>query len=136
MVAKYTAGLWNVGSYQSSGSPWVTGSTGLSSEDKIQFPAVTKSVTVIAPKLNDVIRVHFNSEADGLVIQGRHYIPLTGSTFGGAGSSSRITLDVKCKEIYISTPSGPSDYVVVAELTGISTEQMYALTGSGLTTVG
>jgi len=133
MVAKYTAGLWNVGSYQASGSPWVTGSTGLSSEDRIQFPKVTKSITVIATKLDDVIRVHFNSQSSGHVIGRRHYIPLTGSTFGGAGSSSRITLDVKCKEIYISTPSGPSDYVVVAELTGIPTDQMYTLTGSGIT---
>ena len=42
-------GLRNVGSYQISGHPYVTGSTiAAGVEKKISFPYVTKSITVIA----------------------------------------------------------------------------------------
>jgi len=45
-----------------------------------------------------------------------------------------LTLAVKCKEIYISNPgAGASAYELVAELTGIGTNEMFDLTGSGLT---
>jgi len=46
-----------------------------------------------------------------------------------------MSFNVKCKEIYISNPdvSEAGSYTVVAELTGISTLEMFALTGSGLT---
>ena len=48
---KYTAGLRNVGSYQVAGKPFVTGSVGLllGNEEKIQFPSVTKEVTIRLP---------------------------------------------------------------------------------------
>ena len=45
---------------------------------------------------------------------------------------SRMTFNVKCTEIYV-TPQGNTSYEVYAELTGINTDMMYNLTGSGLT---
>jgi hypothetical protein len=45
---------------------------------------------------------------------------------------SRMTFDVKCKEVFV-TAQGTTSYEVYAELTGIETKEMYALTGSGLT---
>ena len=52
---------------------------------------------------------------------------------------SSITFNVKCKEIWVSNPptgnggsGSPSGYRVVAELTGISPNEMFILTGSGL----
>ena len=137
---RFTAGIGAVGSYQVSGVPWITGSgaNGLAvgAEDKISFPSVAKSVMVQLHDSNsDIIHVHFNSSgSNGGVWEGNHFFPLT-------TDESSITFNVKCKEIYISNPpagnggsGNPSGYRVVAELTGISTTEMFVLTGSGLTT--
>ncbi len=131
---KYRAGIGHVGSYQVSGIPWITGSTDIDNgqEHKISFPYVAKSVTVINKSAVD-LRIHFNStSSDGgaQVITGQHYITLT-------EDRDSITFNVKCKEIYISNGSGDANgsYEVVAELTSIETTNMYALTGSGLTTL-
>ena len=130
----YKAGLQNVGSYQVSGRPWITGSLtlGIGEEHQIEFPKVAKSVTVINTDAGgDDIRVHFNtSSAPGNVISGLHYVPLN-------ENRDSVSINCKCKEIYISAPStnaATAAYCVVAELTSISTENMYTLTGSGLTT--
>ena len=145
----YTAGLRNVGSYQVSGAPWVTGSIELdhNTVQMISFPYVTKSITVINPNSTSGhdIRLHFQSGSvtavtgDGHtgeqtiadtvdVIVNNHYITIP----PGNGS---VTLNVKCAKIYISNGSGTSslDYQVFAELTQIPTGSMYALTGSGIT---
>ena len=131
---KYRAGLGHVGSYQVSGIPWITGSTDIDNgqEHKISFPYVAKSVTIINKSAVD-LRIHFNStSSDGgaQVITGLHFITLT-------EDRDSISFNVKCKEIYISNGSGDANgsYEVVAELTSIETTNMYALTGSGLTTL-
>lgn len=129
------AGLGSVGSYQVSGKPWLTGSwDGLAAgtEDKISFPSVAKAVTVINTNTdgND-IHVHFNSKTATDVSGGLHYLALN-------ALNDAFTFAVKCKEIYISAPSwggGAASYTVVAELTGIDTNEMFVLTGSGLTTI-
>ena len=61
IFGKYGVGLHNVGSYQSSGHPFITGSAIADAiEHKISFPMVAKSVTVIASgTIDDVLRVHF-----------------------------------------------------------------------------
>ena len=99
---KYGTGLRNVGSYQVSGHPYITGSKDMAAaetEAKVQFPFVTKSVTVInsgsVPAGAAEIRVHFNSNADGAVFEGAHYISLN-------SLEDSFTFDVKCKEIYIT----------------------------------
>ena len=131
---KYRAGLGHVGSYQVSGIPWITGSTDIDNgqEHKISFPYVAKSVTIINKSAVD-LRIHFNStSSDGgaQVVTGLHFITLT-------EDRDSISFNVKCKEIYISNGSGDANgsYEVVAELTSIETTNMYALTGSGLTTL-
>ena len=134
-------GLRNVGSYQVSGHPYITGSCGLMStneESRIQFPYVSKSITVInsGSSGNGELRIHFNSSSAGNVHDGpaasanyplmHHYI-----TLSDVGDS--VTLNTKCKEIYI-TSIGTQGFELFAELTGIPTGSMYDLTGSGLTT--
>ena len=129
------AGLGSVGSYQVSGRPWLTGSVdalAAGTEDKISFPSVAKAVTVINTNTdgND-IHVHFNSKTATDVSGGLHYLALN-------ALNDAFTFAVKCKEIYISAPSwggGAASYTVVAELTGINTNEMFVLTGSGLTTI-
>ena len=145
-------GIRNVGSYQVAGHPFITGST-LSDDDKvhmIEFPFVCKSFTVINTTDADAgdLRVHFQSgsgvtaitkpglsgeqtiSANADVIAGLHFITIP----DGQGS---MTFDVKCSKFYISGDIGggsqtPS-YQIMAELTNISTDRMYHLTGSGIT---
>ena len=131
---KYRAGLHNVGSYQVSGVPFITGSSTLShgEEHKIEFPTVTKSVTVmkLSAASQGKIYIHFNSkDAPGNVITGKHFIELD-------SDEDAFDFPVKCKEIYISAPNdslGNREYRIFASLTGIESNAMPALTGSGLT---
>jgi len=128
-------GIGAVGSYQVAGVPFITGSGAnslkASTEHKITFPTITKSVLV---RLNDpsedhAIRIHFNPTGSGDVYTGNHYVELT-------TDRDAFTFNVKCKELYISNAhaSNHSGYLIVAELTGISPSEMFTLTGSGLTT--
>ena len=127
----YTAGLRSVGCYQVAGAPYVTGSSidnGV--EVKLEFPKVTKSVTVHSLSSSDGtgVDVHFNPLSSGRVLDGVHYKRLS--------HMENFTFNVKCKEIYISNPASgtqPLGFTVVAELTTIPTGSMFVLTGSGLT---
>ena len=126
------AGIGAVGSYQVSGKPWITGSyntLAAGDEHTITFPSVAKAVTVINTDTDSCdIHVHFNSKLAGAVSGGLHYLALN-------ELNDAFTFACKCKEIYISNPDGSADasYTVVAELTGINVNEMFALTGSGLT---
>ena len=134
-------GIGNVGSYQVGGIPFVTGTIdgaeqAADTEVKVEFPFVTRSITVInLDSSNDTLFVHFNSgnaaNTGGSkgVITGSHFIPLD-------TKEDSLTMNVKCKEIYITTPptnSGTTKWKLFAELTHIPTKAMYQLTGSGLT---
>ena len=148
IFGRYGVGLHNVGSYQSSGRPFITGSahSDANKVHMVEFPTVSKSFTVInttAAAAGD-IRVHFESGStvdaltvNGLggektiantddVIAGLHFITIP----DGDGS---MTMDVKCKRFYISTETADTSYQVIAELTNIPADRMYTLTGSGIT---
>jgi hypothetical protein len=133
---KYAAGLSNVGSYQVSGIPYLTGSVLLSasfatnnSQIKVEFPKVTKSVLIInTTGSNTPLRVHYNSLDGGNVESGKHFVTLP-------SNRDSIKLEHKCKEIYISLETAAADgaFELVADLTGIDPKEMLILTGSGLT---
>ncbi len=126
-------GLRNVGSYQISGHPFLTGgllATG--HEVLIPFHFVTKNVTVHFSSSQGASakgRVHFNSSSAGRVIEGNHFWPLNGG--------DTVTFHTKWRKIFISCVddggSADTGYVVAANLTGIGTSSMYHLTGAGLT---
>ena len=121
-------GLRNVGSYQASGHPYLTGSGAMyaGEEKQVVFPFVTKSVTVMASGSNPAIGITFNSTgSDAGVITGRHLL-------GISAAGTTFTFDVKCKEIYISSPE-VGGVMLYASLTNIPTASMYAVTGSGIT---
>ena len=124
------AGLRNVGSYQVSGHPYVTGSTIASGQQHtISFPYVTKKVTVMASgSITGDLRVHFHAtSSENRVADGLHYISLD-------SHEDSLEFDVKCKEIYVSTFAGNSGgYRIYASLTTIPTSSMFALSGSGIT---
>ena len=95
-------------------------------ENRVSFPTVTKSITVIN-KADKKLRIHFNSSSvDVRVNAGLHYIELT--NVGDA-----ITLNVKCKEVFLTGVQSAGAYQLYAELTGIPTASMFTLTGPGLT---
>ena len=128
-------GLRNVGSYQISGHPFITGSVDMGAADnehKVEFPYVAKTVTVVnsgsidAADGKQAIRVHFNAASAGDVMDGFHYIALD-------SNEDSFTFDSKCKEIYITNVDANAGFMLYASLTGIDTNSMYALTGSGLT---
>ncbi len=127
-MAYYRAGLQNVGSYQVGGTPYLTGGVVSTDEVKIEFPQVTKNVLVSNTSGSIGIRVHFNSTGSGNVISGHHYFTLS-------NKGDPVTFNQKCREIYISleTPGTDGSFELVADLTGIEADEMFALTGAGLT---
>jgi|TARA_R110000824_G_scaffold285090_3_gene473304 hypothetical protein len=122
------AGLRNVGSYQVSGHPYVTGSIIKAGEEvRVQFPNVTKKVTVIGSgsSTND-LRIYFVPEtAAGYVARSHHYISLD-------SHEDSIEFDIKCKEIYLKAPKAAAGYQLYASLTFITSSAMFELTGSGI----
>ena len=129
---KYITGLHHVGSYQVAGLPYITGSTTHAAEQEVKYEFNNVSNRVIVMNhANQTVRVHFTatgSQAIG-VVGGLHYVELD-------SDEDSIDLSIKCKEVYISTPStnsGNASYRIVAELTAIPAAEMVNLTGSGLT---
>ena len=124
-------GLRNVGSYQVSGHPYITGSLlAAGVEECIRFPYVTKNLTLICSGSASSIRMHFNSASSGRVMEGGHYISLD-------NDEDALSLDVKCKAVWVTqqhpSPSADGGFQLMASLTNIPHGQMYPLTGSGLT---
>jgi len=127
----YRNGIGNQAAYQVSGIPFVTGAAlATNEEDAISFPFVTKAVTVINTGAA-AMRVHYNASGSGNVVGGLHFVTL--EPVGATLPLSRFTFSVKCKEIFVSCPAGTTTYEMFAELTTVSTNDMYILTGSGLT---
>ena len=104
----YKAGLGNVGSYQVSGVPWVSGSVNpaVLPNARIDFPSVTSWVVV---KNNSVQACKFAFSANGLA--GSNYF-----TVGPTGSSGR--LDLKITQLHLG--GSATDIDICAGLTGIS----------------
>tara|TARA_R110000824_G_scaffold153926_13_gene325768 strand:+ start:1148 stop:1567 length:420 start_codon:yes stop_codon:yes gene_type:complete len=131
---RYTAGLRNVGSYQVSGHPYATGSVLTAGQEfKVEFPTVTRTVTLIASGTNPNLRVHFAAAAASEFVHDRkHYITLP-------ANKDALTVNIKCKEVYVTqvgnSPAidGTTGFELFASLTNIPTGSMYELTGSGLT---
>ena len=133
-------GIAHVGSYQVSGTPYLTGALLRSGQEmRILFPRVTKSVTVVASgaytTTDEELRVHFNpaistGEGSSNVVEYKHYVGLN-------TENSSVTFNTKCKEIWVTgiATGGTDGFQCFAELTHIPTSSMYALTGSGLTDV-
>ena len=98
----YGVGLSNVGSYQMSGMPFVSGSihvpiSASAAYEVIKFPRVTKSVTIRNDNADgQVMRVGFTPGAlkdRATTGEYKRYIKLSGST--------SITLDVRCTDVYL-----------------------------------
>ena len=119
-------GLNNVSSYMVSGKPYLSGASfGAGDEVEFRFPAVTKEIMV---KGTNVTMTLVSTSSAGSVISGMHKWDIPSSTVAD-------TFDIKCKEIYFHTTNGgqPGEVVLYASLTGIGAQEMFNLTGSGVT---
>jgi hypothetical protein len=127
----YTAGLHNVGSYQVSGHPFVTGSTikdagNGPTEHRIDFPYVTKSVVVKNYKTSGTKKIEVRFVSTSSMTTDLHHISIPPDSF--------VTLNVKCTSIFLTTDNQAQtgQYEVYASLTSIPAARMYELTGSGI----
>ena len=121
-------GLGNVGSYQVSGLPHLTRSLMENNDQlKVSFPGVTKNIQIFVTGANPV-RVAFDTIGNEVNAFGNYLVldPL------GSAASGSITLDVKCKEIYIMAAAGQTGFQMVSSLTGIEPGMMFTLSGSGI----
>ena len=139
---QHTPGLGSVGNYQVSGTPWITGSvmavsgnaSGLNSNTQhIQFPYVTKEVTVVNLGQTD-IEIHLTNDggAHGTATGGHKFtIPPSGTVHGAP--LARQVFDMKTRELFVTNKgSGGGAYQIYASLTRIERGRMFELTGSGI----
>jgi len=138
-------GIGDVGSYQVSGIPYITGSASLAAgvvnEQRISFPAVTKSITIRNTSFQNAasfVVVLFSSAKDAGdrdTQNGLHLVTLPSPAASFSDGRSEITLDAKVKEIYIQAAGAAAAFELYASLTGISSANMPILSGSGINTL-
>ena len=139
LAKPYGVGLRNVGSYQVSGQPFITGSqvdgdfenaistTSGFTEKQILFPYVTKSITLWNVSSNASSKLRFHLVSTGAIDNhptSKHYYEL--------GQNESLTVNLKCKDIWLSAVGAQVEWKLYASLTNIQTGSMYALTGSGI----
>lgn len=141
----YQPGLQNAASYMASGHPFLSGGAVPAGEEvKINFPYVTKKITITQMTSTGSLRVHFRSRANNDVYAGHHYVTLQ-------SFEDSISFDWKCTKVFISNPPSSqanmwqsdatvheaantaTGFEIQAELTNIPRESMFELTGSGVT---
>lgn len=107
---QYSVGLGNVGSYQVSGVPYVTGGVDCTSATRVSFPSVTSWVAVTNHDATSHVRVGFSQKG----VDGTNYFRVHQDKTNGAPDP--YTFKLKVTEIWIS---GSTSVDVCAGLTGI-----------------
>ena len=130
----YGVGINNVGSYLVSGQPYITGSYIETTENKIvtgdeieiNFPNVTKTISIWNYSIDAAskLRITFANTAS---------IENYPACYVELAQNETTTLNVKCKDVYLSAVGGDVLWKLYGSLTGIPKQRMYTLTGSGIT---
>jgi hypothetical protein len=137
----YSVGVQNVGSYQVSGRPFITGSylegaattvpnsipVAGDSQILVGLPTVSKSLTVWNRSNDAAAKLRVTFASTGSMTN----YPANGCYYELAQNES-MTLSVKCKEVYLSAIGAEVQWKLYASLTNIPAKVMYALTGSGI----
>lgn len=134
-----SGGIFNVGSFQTSGIPYLTGSViAAGGQHTYNFPSVTKRIQVqivdntgSAGMVASMVKVHFAPDnVNNRTISNNHWWGVVRS-----GSINQpLDASIKCKSLYITHGLGTSvQYQIFAELTSISPQDMWTLSGSGIT---
>jgi len=125
-------GRWEAYGIPSS-HPYLTGGAIVDgTELKVEFPAVTRNVTVIATDTTSV-RVHFDSKDNPNVYAQHRYITLDDSAANPEGG--RIDFPVRCKEIYVSAVGADSSFELIGYCAGVDKNDVAAMSGSGINTI-
>ena len=136
---QYSKGVGNVGSYQISGIPYATASFTVaaygSAPTEIEFPHVTKFVTISNTNTGTNVPLRFGFSANGV----------SGSAAGAAGdyyfvldNGDSYTGEFRITSLYLisDTASTQTSASVVAGLTGIATKELPGPNWSGSVGVG
>tara|TARA_R110000824_G_scaffold197409_19_gene380923 strand:- start:2216 stop:2635 length:420 start_codon:yes stop_codon:yes gene_type:complete len=123
---KYSAGLSNVGSYQVSGKPFLSGAFNVTKGGgvyKVDFPAVTKWIHISSSGhlLFGMSEAGVDADNDG-----ENFF-----TVNTAGGQNLPVLDIKCTELYLSSSVATSVVSVMAGLTGIPNVRLDNVSPSG-----
>jgi len=120
---QYKAGLHNVGSYQVSGTPYVTGSliapSGNAAQPlEITFPSVTQRIQIHNNNSTYAIKIGFSANG---VKSSNHWLVEEHSTNGK--TADRLEMKVKTDKIYLISADAThtvGNIYILAELTGIT----------------
>ena len=117
---RYGTGLSNVGSYQVSGKPFLSGGLEVTTDGrtKIEFPAVTSWIYVSS---SAAVAIGMSD----LGIDGENFF-----TIDTANGQNTPVLQIKCTELYLSA-SATTTVDVIAGLTGIDIERINYISPSG-----
>ena len=112
----YSAGLGNVGSYQVSGIPFVTGAINATSATKVSFPYVTRWIEVVNYSTSADVRVGFSENG----VKETRYFRVGRANAAGYNHNS-VRLEIKATELWLS---GSNSVDVIAGLTNIPTARI------------
>jgi len=133
------AGLYNVGSYQVSGIPFLTGALTIPSSSatplEITFPSVTRTIHIHNNDTNAGRGVKIGFSANG--VKSSNYWLVEPHTTNGK-NNDYISLDIKCTKIYLigqDSSNNTTNVFIAAELTGITGYDL-ATAYSGSTGIG
>lgn len=137
MEFQYKAGLGNVGNYQVSGIPFVSGGitapTSSASPIEIVFPSVTQRIHI---QNQGTVPVKIGFSANGVKDTNFWYLESYDNS-GGKTSNYVLDLRVKTDRIFlISNSTANSNIHIAAELTGIQLNYNLAAQYSGSNGVG
>ena len=107
-------GINHVGAYQVSGRPFASASINAITAYKIEFPYVTRWVSLIN-KSGDPVRVGFSQ----LGISGSNYFTLQPSA-SNSGYGVLPPMEVKISDLWLYSPGKATDFDVTAGLTSIN----------------
>jgi len=126
------SGYGNSSAFVGPGRPFltssnITGSLTNNGEIKIQFPWVTKNLTIVNTTAGQPIYIHFDSRTNPNIINNGHYVVLT-------NLSDAWAFDSKCREIFISMQNntGTGSFSLSATLSGVDAKEAPTMTGSGI----
>lgn len=111
-------GFHFVSEYQSSGLPFVTSSVATSTAQRIDFPKVTRAITI--RNLDGQNGLHVGFTRAGIL----------GSNKFTLSVSSSERFEVRVKNVWLQSGGGNANFSLLGELTLINSEDMPNLTGS------
>ena len=119
----YSTSLRSVGPYQVSGRPWVKGGINANGAAvKIELPFVSRWIVI---SNDSATTAQLSFAADGGGVADGFYLEIL-------PNSTSPRLEIKCVEFFLDGGADATCLSVMAGLTNIPRDQMYALSGDGV----